>query len=234
MIVHSPAVVLKRVPFGESSLVVRCFTQEKGKLGLLVKGARRKKNPLVAYFQPANYLDLVFYYKPTRDLQTVSKVNFNRQWTQTHNDLKRITYMLAVIELTDKTLAQEDTHTDLFQELVQVLTVMDAQWERLNLIFWYYELSLLTLLGYKPDFKKRDFPGLMFPNPEQGPHSGEILETLLKGSLQEPEFFQTLQSLRITPRDRKIVSDYINTHLQYHFEGLGELKSLKVLREVLT
>jgi len=234
VIIHSPAVVLKRIPFGESSLVVRCFTREKGKLGLLVKGARRKKNPLVAYFQPANYLDLVFYYKPTRDLQTISKVSFNRQWSHAYRDLKRITYMLAVIELTDKTLAQEDTHADLFQELVQVLVAMDIQPNRLNLIFWYYELRLLTLLGYQPDFKKRDFPGLIFPNPDQGPHSGEILDTLLQGSLQEPEFLPTLQSLRITSRDRKIVSDYINTHLRYHFEGLGELKSLKVLREVLT
>ncbi|MCS5653170.1 MAG: recombination protein O N-terminal domain-containing protein, partial [Candidatus Marinimicrobia bacterium] len=45
MIVHTPAVVLRTIPYGDSSLISNCFTFEKGKVGLIIKGARSKKSP---------------------------------------------------------------------------------------------------------------------------------------------------------------------------------------------
>ena len=58
MIINTPAVVLKSFPYGETSIIARCYTKEQGKVSLIVKGARRKKSPLAAYFQPMNYLDI--------------------------------------------------------------------------------------------------------------------------------------------------------------------------------
>ena len=77
MIVKTPAIVLKRFPYGETSIIVRCFTREEGKVSIIIKGAKRKKNHYASFFQPINYLDLVYYYKPNRDIQTFSKVSFN-------------------------------------------------------------------------------------------------------------------------------------------------------------
>jgi hypothetical protein len=227
MIIHTPAVVLKRFPFSETSLTARCFTREMGKVGLLVRGARRKKSPMAAYFEPASYLDLVFYYKSTRELQTVSKAGFTELWPRLQDDLKKIAYVLSVIELTDKTITDQDPHRDLFDELVNVLRALHARSERLNLVFWYYELKLLTLLGFRPDFEQRDFPGLLFPDPFAGPNSRRILEGLQDGTLD------SLPDVPITARDRKVISDYLSLQLRYHFEGLGELKSFAVLRQIL-
>ncbi len=77
MITNSTAIVLKRFPYSESSIIARCFVREMGKVSFIVHGAHRKKSPMGSYFQPINCLDLVYYYKETRDLQTVSKASFS-------------------------------------------------------------------------------------------------------------------------------------------------------------
>ena len=44
MIAQTPAIVLKSFPYGETSIIARCFSKNYGKISLIVKGARTKKN----------------------------------------------------------------------------------------------------------------------------------------------------------------------------------------------
>ena len=67
MIVHTEAVVLKRFPFGETSMIARCFTREEGKVSVIIRGAKKKKPHYTSFFQPINYLDLIYHFKPKRD-----------------------------------------------------------------------------------------------------------------------------------------------------------------------
>jgi DNA repair protein RecO (recombination protein O) len=102
MIINTSAIVLKSFPYGETSIIARCYTRDYGKVSVIVKGARRKKSPMAAYFQSMNYLDIVYYYRETRSLQSVSKATFVEIWSHLNQDLKKIAYGLSVIELTDK------------------------------------------------------------------------------------------------------------------------------------
>ena len=63
MIKNSIAIVLKRFPYSDTSLIARCFVKDLGKVSFIVHGAHRKKSPMGAYFQPANCLNLVYYFK---------------------------------------------------------------------------------------------------------------------------------------------------------------------------
>ena len=106
MVSQSKAIVLKRFPYGETSIIAKCFVRDKGKLSFIVHGARRKKSPKSAHFQPSNCLDLVFYYKPSRNLQTVSKSSYSATWNKIPQDFKKISYAMALVELSDKCLTE--------------------------------------------------------------------------------------------------------------------------------
>jgi len=108
MIVHTPAIVLKSFPFGDTSIIARCFSEEKGKISLIVKGARSKKSPKSAQFQPLSYVDVIYYHKPNRDLQVLSKVNFRESWQKILDNLRSVTLSVALLEMTEKTLIDED------------------------------------------------------------------------------------------------------------------------------
>ena len=137
MIINSDAIVLKRFPYGESSLICRCFVKEIGKTSFIVHGAHRKKSSKAAYFQPGNCINIIFYYKDNRNLQTISKTSFSKNWIHIQNDLKKIAYTMAVIELTDKCISENDEHKDLFIILLNVLEKIENEPSELNLIYWY-------------------------------------------------------------------------------------------------
>lgn len=227
MILSSSAIVLKRFPYSETSIIARCFTRELGKMGFIIHGAYRKKSPLAGYFQPMNYLDLVFYNKQTRELQTVSKVAFKKPWPGMTDDLKKIAYGLALVELTDRCLSDLDAHHNLFDALVNALEKVAAGGKHMNLVFWRYQYYLLTFLGFRPDFTQQEVDLVPLPDPFSGPNSKAIFESFQRGN-------SGLENgLSITAADRKAVSEYLNTHLQAHFEGTQNLKSLRILKEML-
>ena len=234
MIVHSPAVVLRRFSYSDTSIIARCFTQEMGKISFMIRGAKRKKSPQTAFYEPMSHLDLVFYYNERRDMQTVSKASFATTYKNINGGLKRIAYGMAVVELTEKTIIDHDPHSDLFIVLLNILHAIDTRAEQLNLVYWYYQIKLLTLLGFKPDLDNREFAGLVLPDPTTGPNSAQILSFLISGSLSDTGFQSKLNKLSVSSKDRKVISQYINTCLYYHFDGLKELKSLGVLKALVT
>lgn len=227
MIVETPAIIMRTYPYSDTSIVARCFTRDKGKIGLMVHGAKRSKSPRAAHFQPLSYLNLIFYYKQGRGLQTVQKSDFIEIWSNIQNDLKRITLSLAAIELTDKTITEEDPHPELFDTLVATLKMLNERRSALNLVFWHYELQLLTLLGFRPSLDNDVFHGIAFPDLRKGKKSREILDMLLNTRLED------VQEVAVDQLDRKLIHGYLMTHLRYHFEGLEELKTFKVLRSLM-
>jgi len=228
MIKNSIAIVLKRFPYSDTSLIARCFVKDLGKVSFIVHGAHRKKSPMGAYFQPANCLNLVYYFKENRDLQTISKASFDYSWSNIPKDLKKISYAMAMIELTDKCLTDNDSHNNLYSELFSSLKGVENSNSQLNLIYWHYQYSLLTFLGFKPDFQQSELDFIPLPNPFEGPNSKDIFNYFEKGKQITDKKFV------ITAKDRRVISNYLNVCLGIHFEGVKNLKSLKILREILS
>ena len=228
MIIHTSAIVLKSFPYGDTSLIARCFSKDQGKISLIIKGARTKKSSKTAYFEPLSYIDIIYHHKPNRELQMVSKVSFIDYWSNILSDLRAVTLSVAILELTDKTLSFEDPHPNLFSTLKNVLQAFNERSSDPNLLFWFYECALLSHLGFKPHLNNHDFPGMSLPNLNDGSNSILILSSLLS------ERLDSLPKDLITKNERKIISKYLWMLLCYHFEGIHKVKSLKVTRNILT
>ena len=227
MISNSSAIVLKRFPYGESSIICRCFVKEIGKTSFIVHGAHRKKSSKAAYFQPGNCINIIFYYKDNRNLQTISKTSFSKNWIHIQNDLKKIAYTMAVIELTDKCISENDEHKDLFIILLNVLEKIENEPSELNLIYWYYQYQLLEKLGFKPDFNQSELDFIPLPNPYKSTNAKMVFGCFENGEMG------INKNISLLKNDRKIISNYLNTCLGIHFSELKNIKSLKVLNSLL-
>ena len=227
MIIESDAIVLKRFPYGESSIICRCFVKSMGKTSFIVHGAHSKKSSKTAYFQPGNCIEIVFYYKENRDLQTISKISFSKYWRAIPYDLKKIAYTMAMIELTDKCISENDKHKDLFIILLNVLEKIEKETTELNLIYWYYQYHLLEQLGFKPDFEQSELDFVPLPNPYKTPNSKMVFDYFENGEMG------IHKNIVLVKNDRKTISHYLNTCLGIHFSELKNIKSLKVLNSLL-
>jgi len=149
-IIRTEAVVLRSVDYGETSQIVTLFTREKGKLGVMAKGARRPKSSFGATLQPMAYTQVVFYFKPTRTLQTLSESSHVESFHRLREELTRITVGLRIVELVDALLEDEDPQPEVFALLVRCLHRLNAAEARVTNLWPYVQLHLARVLGVAP------------------------------------------------------------------------------------
>jgi hypothetical protein len=70
-------------------------------------------------------------------------------------------------------------------------------------------------------------PGISFPDPYEGEHSGEILLQLMNGRIDQ------LPVNHVSPTDNRVISNYLQKQLFYHFDDLVRLRSLDIARQIL-
>lgn len=228
MIVNTPAIVLKSFSYGESSLIARCFSEKNGKISLIIKGAKKTKSPKAPYFQPLCYIDIIYNHKLNRDLQILSKVNFRQYWSKILDDLYRMSLAISILELTDKTISDNDPHPLLFLTLKEVLKAFNNSLIDPKILFWFYECALLNNLGFQPNLEDPELSGLVLPNIKNDSSCIAVLSTLLSGNMSQ------LQKIKVSKRTSNLISDYLWSLIDYHFEGLSSIKSFKVVKKLLS
>ena len=227
MIVNTTAIVLKTFPYGETSLISRCFTKEKGKISFIIKGAQSKKNLIAPYFQSLSHIQIIYNENEKRDLQIVSKVNFVNIWLKISSSLKKMTLLQSILEITDFTLEKNDPHPTLFTILIDVINYFEKGNLEPNLAFWLYECELLSEMGFGIDLTNNEINEYRFSDPEEGETSLIVLQHLINRHVEQIIFD------KVSNKDKKIISNYLYQQLCYHFEGFDHLKSFKVARDVL-
>ena len=74
MIAQTPAIVLKSFPYRETSIIARCFSRNYGKISLIIKGARTKKQSQASFFEPLSHIDLVSHHKSVESYKLYQKL----------------------------------------------------------------------------------------------------------------------------------------------------------------
>ena len=118
--------------------------------------------------------------------------------------------------------------TNAIKVLKDVLNSINERESDPNLIFWFYECILLSYLGFKPNLDENNLPGINLPDLNEAPNSRLILSSLLSEKIDQ------LPDDTITKNDRKIISKYLWVLLCYHFEGLQNVKSFQVAKNILS
>lgn len=228
MIVNTSAIVLKSFSYGESSLIARCFSEKHGKISLVIKGAKRIKSPKAPYFQPLSYIDIIYNHKLNRELQVLSKVNFRQYWSKILDDLYRVSLAISILELTDKTMSDNDPHPSLFLILKEVLKAYNNTLIDPKVLFWFYECALLNNLGFQPNLEDPDLAGLVLPEIKNDSNCIIVLSTLLAGNINQ------LQNIKVSKKTSSLISNYLWSLIDYHFEGLSTIKSFRVVKKILS
>ena len=228
-IIDTSAIVLKTFPYGETSLISRCFTKDKGKVSFIIKGARSKKNLIAPYFQPLSFIQIIYNEKEKRDLQIVSKVHFIKIWLKISKSLKKMTLLQSILEITDFSLEINDPHPELFESLIEVIEFYESGSINSNLVFWFYESIVLAEIGFRIDLEDDDFESRGYDslNLKEEVQCRYILQNLINKK------FKKISFEKILPREKKLISNYLYNQLCYHIEGFDRLKSFKVAKNIL-
>ena len=151
MAIHqTPAIVLKRQDYRESSILATLFTRELGKIHGIAKGIRGPKSRFASRLEPFTENHVVVY-EPTRggDLFMVAQCDLQEPFLRLREDLAKSAYATYLVELVDATQEPHDPQVAVYELLQEGLSRLAAtrapDWVRR-----VFEVRLLRLTGFLP------------------------------------------------------------------------------------
>ena len=243
-ILRTEAVVLRSMDYGETSRIVTLFTREMGKIGVMAKGARNPKSRFGSTLDPLSHIQVIIYYKPTRDLQSLTEASHVRAYTSIRDSLQRIEVGLRIIELTNSLMQVEEQNLKIFTLLVSVIAALAEVDERFENLLPFYQLRLASILGFAPSFEKEIFD-------EMGEEGGRVeLDSgvIRSGSggtgytagrsvlrafaiLARAPLVDVLR-MSLRPKIRSGVEGLIAEYMKYHFEDAYPNRSERVFSQL--
>lgn len=249
-IIKTEGVIIRMMDYLESSRIVTCFTPDQGKISLIAKGARRSKSRIGGSLDLLQHISLVYYYKETREIQTLSQAETIQSFFLMQNDLKKLSYGMAIIELINKLEFAKEPNQWLFRQTLDTLTGLEKS-NLPELLFYQFIWRWLENSGFHSKFrhclKCGQVPAgervkfliarggyVCFNCWEDEKNSLVISQKSVKLLLCFRETkAQDLVDLKISAQLMSEICDLSWRFLHYHSDGIGNLKTLDFLKNIL-
>ncbi len=142
------AIVLKRVNVGEADKILTIYTPGLGKLSAIAKGVRRPKSKLGGHLELFTHSSLML--ARGRNLDIISQAETISSFLPLRDDLWRSSLAFYTAELVHQFTAEHMENYPIYKLLLETLHRL-CETEDGDLTLRYFELNLLTHLGYKPE-----------------------------------------------------------------------------------
>lgn len=241
MLATTEGIVLHFIKYGENSVIATIYTREFGRQSFIVNAARGKKSKSKAtLLQPLFLVDLVTYQKQTREIQRIREIKSHQTYQNIPFDVVKSTQAIFLAEMLYKTIGEEESFPEMFEFIQHALLYFDLMEEgSANFHLWFL-LRLTEYLGFLPDTSPKGFEswldlqkGAVVPFEPSHPHFVNKEATV---------FFQMLASLKVSELETFKISrsmrDYLLSKMidyyHLHFDNLGKIKSLEILKQVFS
>lgn len=246
-IVHSDAIVLRSIDYGETSRIVTLFTRERGKIGVMAKGARSGKSRFGSTLEPLAHINVVIYFKPGRDLQIISEASHIFTHDALRGSLDRIETGLRMIELTSALLESDEPHPEIFGLLAGCLTALENAPGRTSNIWPFFQLRMATSLGFGPAFNGDAVKAMKAERGVLNLKKGEISEHSEESYFPFPASRLALRAFAVLSRAQLAdivrmelsaaifteVNNMVTAYLKFHLEDAYPNRSSKVFAQLV-
>ena len=237
MLVTTDAIVLSKINYSETSLIVRCYTQCDGIKSYLIKGGKqgRKGNKNTALFQPLQQLEITAHHKIKSGLTIPKSVKISKPYQTIPFHMDKIAIVLFLSEVLSSALREEEANKSLFHYLISSLSWFDMQNDVSNFHIFFL-LSLTKHLGFFPDLGDKNYPYFDMENgcfrAQKSTQLNDDHETIsiLKTFLGTN--FDTLGEVLLSSKERKKLLELLMQYYQIHLQGFSRPKSLNILHEI--
>lgn len=235
-IYKSEAIVLRRMKYSETSIIIDLLTQDHGIKSFIVNGVRSTKGKQKsAYFQYNQILDIVAYDKKTK-LSRLKEYKLAHSYQSLMTDVVKSTLGVFLLEINKNVIKEQAPTPDLYRFVKTWLLELDTlPQSQLANVPSIYILELCQYLGIFPMnnqnqarlyFNKKEGLFDKYSQNTMPLESSQVLSHFINISHQEGLNMKIPKNVRNQLVDELI--EYLKVQLPYDIE----LKSLDVLRAI--
>jgi DNA repair protein RecO (recombination protein O) len=148
--------LLRKIPYSESSLILKAYTREHGVVSFMAKGAKKQNSRLHGLLEPVLHLQFLFPAHSRGEMRILSDVALLRDFPGVRDDIVKQSLAQAYGEVLLKYMPDEarapDFH-DLLLRTTQNLEAAPATRRALETLFAAYLLDFCRLSGFQPQFR---------------------------------------------------------------------------------
>ena len=242
MITHTQAVILKSVDYQESSKIVTVLSKEHGKIALIARGAKRPKNKLSGIIEIGNVLDVVYYYKSTRGVQSLSEASLHYSSMGFRMDVEKGSILYATLELAAQLVHENENNEAIFDFLMRFIPWLGEIQQVQASIFCYVQIRCAELAGFNLSMESDDTSGTLFFDVTHGLISAEYQSELsYKLTVLQAQFIkETLSSrnsqvfqLGLQGAELKQLIHHLDVYFKYHIDGYQDRRSDTIFEQML-
>jgi len=234
--VKTKGVVLTQIKYGDTSLIVRIYTEQYGLQSYLLRGILKsgKGKLKAAYFLPLTQLDLTAVHRG-KGLERIVDVRRDKNYSSLHTDIAKSSLSLLLVETLQNALKEVFKDLDFYRFLVNAADWLDDN-DRLGHFNIVFLLGLSRFLGIEP--QKNYSEGSVFDLNEGVFIPAENLNSCLSISTSfclnqylGIDFDSSLAIQSNKAQRMELMQSLLN-YLEIHLENFYTPKSFAVLKDL--
>ena len=237
MLITTKAIVISSLKYGDSSLIVKCFTKDEGLKSYLLRGVSKSKkgNLKNAYFQSLIQLEIVANHNNKGNLNSIKEVQIKNHYKTIHTDIVKQSVAMFIAEILNYSIQEEEQNLGLYQYLESSLIWLDTHNNPANFHLLFL-LNLTKYLGFYPDLSDQNNN---YFNLSEGRFSSfkPNEKYITKNELNQFKKllginFEALHNIEFNGKNRQTILIILIQYFELHLNGFRAPKSLQVLKSV--
>ncbi len=241
-IIKTNAFLLGKLNYGESSKILKLYTESAGKISAMAKGSRSMKSGRGNILDYFNLIEIIYYSKPNREIQVISSYELLEHYNELTADFLKNVYASAVIELTSVIVPENEPDKKLFEALKRMLSLMNLRNAATKLLFSKYFLFIIKHAGYEFSFDTCEGCGKvfgqesLFADIDSGNYCAECSRDRKISFHFTPELLNLLKCIsrknfdnQYNESDLDKIITFMEKFLIHHLPEFKGIKSLKLL-----
>ena len=247
----TPAILLRRIEFGDYDLIVTLFTLTQGKTSAIAKSAKKSVKRFPGVLEPFSRLNVVLAKGKGKGMPVLQEASLEDPFFKIREDIIKTTYASYWSELIYLWMAEGEPQESLYRLTLHVLAELNRGEIPVEVLSILFQMRFLSLAGFRPNFDhchacKTCLDQIRHASVVSDPSKGGIacpscgIPTngrlkISKGTLKQLMWTDTgdldrAARIRFTPVAISEGLKFLETFVPFH---MGKTpKSLKVLREI--
>ena len=145
------AIMLRRVEYGESDMIVTLFSLERGKMSVFAKGAKKSKKRFAGALELFNLLEVVVTQGKKKGLFMLQEADIKKPYECIRTNIKKTAYASYFTELITDWCEEFEKQSDLFRLISDTFDLLNDETYSEEVLSILFQVKFLSLCGISPN-----------------------------------------------------------------------------------
>jgi DNA repair protein RecO (recombination protein O) len=150
----TPAILLRRIDYGDFDLILTFLSLQRGKISLIAKSAKKSTKRFAGILELFSLMEVVASTGKGRGLPVLQEAALKSPFSTIRNDIRKTAYASYWCELLYKWVEENQKQAPLYYLLKHVLSQLDGGAPAAAEISIFFQMRLLYISGHGPSLRQ--------------------------------------------------------------------------------